>query len=341
MTDIHYFPRYSQRENFVTNNTLLLLLRLREYSRLRFEKFMESLCADEEFDIPLNGSWLGFRQQIGTGKSVVDGYISQDSVKIGVETKLVDFFDMDQLNKHLQMFGSEQHRILIMLSPSLNESSRGQLHTIRSKCAEKSVQLIYTTFENIVSKAKTCLSPHDEEMHALVEDFEDFCSDEGLLPRDQFTVFVPPCGQSYEHNIRFQLYHCPAAWNRRKTAYLGIYNDRSVRAIGRIAKIVYCTIDLQARTVIPLVEHGADTLTKDECDRLLGAAESAEQQAWDITHDTKFYLMDSLELTDFKKSTPRGIQGHRYVDLETVFGEERIPSTLPALAGALRTRSWQ
>src|SRR5450756_627971 len=99
MSDIHYFPRYSQRENVVTNNTLLLLLRLREYSRIRFEKFMESLCADEEQDIQLTTSWLRFRQQIGTGKSIVDGYIAQDSVKIGVETKLTETFDTAQLNK--------------------------------------------------------------------------------------------------------------------------------------------------------------------------------------------------------------------------------------------------
>ncbi len=34
MRAVHYFPRYSQRENAVTNNALLLLLRLHEFSRL-------------------------------------------------------------------------------------------------------------------------------------------------------------------------------------------------------------------------------------------------------------------------------------------------------------------
>jgi hypothetical protein len=88
MSEIHYFPRYSQPENVVTNNTLLLLLRLREYSRFKFEKFMESLCGDE--DVQLASSWLRFQQQKGTGKSIVDGFIAQDSVKIAVETKLME-----------------------------------------------------------------------------------------------------------------------------------------------------------------------------------------------------------------------------------------------------------
>jgi hypothetical protein len=246
MSDIHYFPRYSQRENVVTNNTLLLLLRLREYSRIRFEKFMESLCADEDRDIQLTTSWLRFRQQIGTGKSIVDGYIAQDSVKIGVETKLTDAFDTIQLNNHLALFGMEQHKVLILLSPSLSDAAKLQLDDVRRSALEANIKLIATTFENVVVKAKDCLSPHEEEMRSLVEDFEDFCSGENLLPRDNFTIFVPPCGQSFEHNIRLSLYHCPAAWSRRKTKYLGVYTERSIRAIGRIAKVIACTINLSA-----------------------------------------------------------------------------------------------
>jgi hypothetical protein len=46
MSEVHYFPRYTQTENFVTNNTLLLLLRLREYSRFEFEKFMGKICGE-------------------------------------------------------------------------------------------------------------------------------------------------------------------------------------------------------------------------------------------------------------------------------------------------------
>ena len=95
MTEIHYFPRYSQPENFVTNNTLLLLLRLNQYNRLKFQVFMGKLCEDQE--LQLSTSWLHFRQQRGTGRSVLDGFISQDSLKIAVETKLTDVFDPVQL----------------------------------------------------------------------------------------------------------------------------------------------------------------------------------------------------------------------------------------------------
>ena len=59
MRSIHYFPRYSQRENTVTNNTLLLLLRLMEASRIKFEEFITRLAGDA--DLEFSPQWLRHR----------------------------------------------------------------------------------------------------------------------------------------------------------------------------------------------------------------------------------------------------------------------------------------
>jgi hypothetical protein len=107
MSGIHYFPRYSQPENFVTNNTLLFLLRLHQYNRFKFETFVERLCANSDEDIQLGSTSLEFSQQKSSGKSVVDGFISQESIKIAVETKLFDQFSPTQLKNHLAIFGNE------------------------------------------------------------------------------------------------------------------------------------------------------------------------------------------------------------------------------------------
>ncbi len=72
MTQIHYFPRYSQRENFETNNTLLLLHRLYDYNRFRFEKFLSSLLRDAATEAGNDFSLgLQINQQVGTGESVM------------------------------------------------------------------------------------------------------------------------------------------------------------------------------------------------------------------------------------------------------------------------------
>jgi hypothetical protein len=337
MGEVHYFPRYSQPENVVTNNTLLLLLRLREYSRFKFEKFMQMLCADE--DLQLAGSWLRFQQQKGTGKSVVDGFIAQDSVKIAVETKLTETFDPVQLENHLAVFGAEEHKLLILLSPSLGEIPGQQLAAVREHATPRNIQVVHTSFEDIVAKARGCLSPHDEEMAALVDDYEAFCSDLDLLPRDEYTLFVPPCGQSFADNEDFRLYYCPATWSRRNARYLGVYKDKRVRAIGRISKVVPGNVALDARRVTVLPE-GTQGLTAEEQERVLGATEKAQTRGWDISTGHKFYLCDAMEETAFKKTSPGGIMGHRYFDLETVLGG-KLPNSLAALAERLRQHTWE
>ena len=253
MSEIHYFPRYSQPENVVTNNTLLLLLRLREYNRFKFEKFMEMVCGDE--DVQLASSWLRFQQQKGTGKSVVDGFIAQDSVKIAVETKLTEAFDPAQLENHLAMFGTEQHKLLILLSPSLGALSTSQLALVRESAKPRNIQVLHTSFEDVLEKARRCLSEHDEEMIALVDDYEAFCSDLGLLPRDEYRLFVPPCGESFADNEHFRLYYCPATRSHRKAKYLGIYAGKQVRAVGRIVKVLACDVDPSSGTVKVLADE--------------------------------------------------------------------------------------
>jgi hypothetical protein len=155
-------------------------------------------------------------------KSILDGFIAQDSIKIAVETKLTEAFDPIQLENHLAVFRDEQHKLLILLSPSLGAISSSQLALVREGAMSRNIQVIHTSFENIVEKARNCLSEHDEEMLALVIDYESFCSDMDLLPRDEYTLFVLPCGQSFVANERFRLYYCPVTWSRRKAKYLGV-----------------------------------------------------------------------------------------------------------------------
>jgi hypothetical protein len=338
MSDIHYFPRYSQPENVVTNNTLLLLLRLLHYNRLKFERFMEGLCAEQE--VQLAGSWLQFRQQIGTGSSIVDGFIAQGSIKIAVETKRTGAFDAVQLENHLKLFGTEQNKLLILLSPSLGETAAQQLALFRDRAMSRTVQVVHTSFEDIIKECRDCLSEHDEEMLALVDDYESFCSHERLLPKDQYTMYTPPCRLSLAANMQFFLYYCPVARSVRQAKYLGIYANRRVQAIGQIAKIVACDMNVEDETVT--VADEAQHITQDEKLRILGAGREALQRDWNISAGYKFFLCDKLEETDFRKKTPRGIMGPRYIELNDVLGRSvPIPNDLRELARLLRQHKWK
>ncbi|MXW81775.1 MAG: hypothetical protein F4Z57_22875 [Gemmatimonadetes bacterium] len=330
MTQISYFPRYSQRENIVTNNTLLMMSRLYDYNRLKFGKFLAEL-GDETSGIAENLD-LQFTQQKGTGASVVDGFIAQESMKIVIETKLEDSnFSLDQLRRHSLAFGGENHRLLVLLSPGPTGPFRDVLEGIRQE-----IPTLHTTFERVLVAAEKCLSAHDEEMLAVLADFEAFCSSENLLPRDKFTMFTPPCGQSFDDNVEYDLYYCPQSWNRRASRFLGIYANKSVRRIGRITKIVACNIDIEQGTVVP--DEGE--IVEEECRRILGAALSARDRGWDISDNCKFYLCDEMVETDFRKISSGGIQGHRYFDLGEVLKRKELPN-IAEIGELLKCRTWE
>jgi hypothetical protein len=172
-------------------------------------------------------------------------------------------------------------------------------------------------------------------MHALVTDYEAFCSDQDLLPVDKWTLFVPPCGLSHEINTADRLYFCPASWSRRKARYLGVYYNKVVRHIGTITKVVQCEVkdgDVTSETM---------QLTADERQRIVHASRTAtDRLGWDLATGTQFFLCDDMCDTLFEKSSPGGIMGHRYFDLRDYL-PGAVPTQLAEIAEYLRSHQWE
>lgn len=117
MADVHYFPRYTQRENFVTNNTLLLFQRLYDYNLRKFGRFLMEL--DENLESYSGRLGVHITQQTRTGNSVPDGFIIQHPLKIIVETKMSEGFSESQLRRHLETNSNQElsDLVLMLLSP--------------------------------------------------------------------------------------------------------------------------------------------------------------------------------------------------------------------------------
>lgn len=332
MTQITQFPRYSQKENWGTNHTLLLMRRLYEFNPSKFRLFLEKL-GDESADIAPH---LGvvFGQQIRGQESIPDGGFMQESVKVIVETKTGTPFDRDQIRRHLDGLKKVEHGLLILLSPTVEQIPNVELTT-----GDK--PLLPTTFANVIKCAQECLADHDEEMMSVVDDFEAFCSEEGLLPRDDFMLMMVPCGHTYEVNKKCHLYYYPANSPHRNTGYLGIYTNKSIRRIGEIKKRVECTVDLKAGRVIT-DDLDTDDLDTDDLEkyerRILNAAQAEKNRGGDISHDHKFYICDKLVPTDFKKNSAGGLRNCRYLDLGTYFDGD-LPS-VEEIANRLKNESW-
>lgn len=339
MSGVFYFARYSQRENFATNNTLLLMYRLYETSRRRYQAFLANLL-DEKADAPIAALGLQLSQQEPSSKSVLDGFLYQSAVRIGIEAKAPGArFDRKQLLNHLSRFDATGSGYLLLLRSDQVDLTDSHWNELHDEAAKKRVIVTSITFQQIIDSFRECLRSHDDELLELIEDFEGFCSQENLLGTDESTVFVPPCGQSFDINVRHSLYFCPSDWSRRSVRYLGIYRDKSVQFVGRIAKIASC--EMAGRNLVG--RDGGDLqLSESERSRVLAAmADAKEHNGWDISDGHKFFLCDELTKTAFRKRSRGGIMGHRYIDLRTYLPSSRKQMTLQEIAAALSGQTWE
>jgi hypothetical protein len=161
VTNVFYFARYSQRENFATNNTLLLMYRLYEISRRRFQEFLTKLL-DETADAPIAALGLQMSQQEPSGKSILDGFLYQSAVRIGIEAKGLGVeFDKAQLLNHLGRFdrsGSGYGELLLRMSLHFDGSMcgvgpsrrvRGQSILCQTRSAQKAVPQVTASFTRL------------------------------------------------------------------------------------------------------------------------------------------------------------------------------------------------
>jgi hypothetical protein len=337
VTNVFYFARYSQRENFATNNTLLLMYRLYETSRRRFQEFLTKLL-DETADAPIAALGLQMSQQESSGKSVLDGFLYQSAVRIGIEAKAPRAeFDKRQLLNHLERFDDSGSGYLLLLRPDKADLTDEAWRELHDEAKKKRVIVSSITFQQIIESFRDCLRPHDDELHELIHDFESFCSEHDLLGTDDVTIFVPPCGQSFDINVKHKLYFCPSDWSRRKVRYLGIYREKTVQYIGEISKVVHCEL---VGGALLKAGGGHPSLSSFEEARILGAMSDAGKAAgWDITTGHKFFLCDDLVPTDFRKSDRGGIMGHRYLNLQGYLAgrKKMVP---PEIAVELTGKTW-
>ncbi len=176
MSKLHYFQRYSQAENVVTNNTLLLFSRLYAQSAQRFEAFLADLLENEPPEIGVRFT----QQRTGSGGTVPDGLLEQRSFKVIIETKLHSKPEVEQLARHLEGFEGEGRHVLLLLTPE--RPSTEKLRELQTATRERNehrglrIEAVSTTFRRVIQSYRDVLAAHDHEMQELLEDYEDFCA---------------------------------------------------------------------------------------------------------------------------------------------------------------------
>ena len=204
------------------------------------------------------------------------------------------------------------------------------------------VETVFTTFRQIIHSYGGALAAHDTEMRELLEDYEDFCATfrKGeLLPRDEYTMRAVPCSKTFEDNVRLALYYQPEMKPSRAHRYLGIYDDKQVRYIGRVKKVV------RARLMGGKLKSEDASLTQQEEDRIREAIEKASNvPGYDVATGHEFYLAEPepLRETSFEKVSPGGLRDQCYFDLadELDLNDREPLPPVEEIAERLNGRIW-
>ena len=335
MSRVSYFQRFSQPENHATNNTLLVLRYFYQSSPFKLQRLLTSLL---EVDMSIG---LSFEQQIQGEASVPDALISQEPLRIFVETKRYGKLDTVQIRNHCESIAKDgRHRgdVLIGLSKELvGEADR---KAMLAEAAARGIIFVNITFSQIVEALKAQCADFERELLAIVEDYETYLTEEGLLDDRNRYLLIFPCGTSIAENAKFAIYYEPPARRLKKGyRYIGVYNKKTVAYVGVV----------QAIAVAAFAENGTVSFTEemgrltDEQKERVKATVTATPYYELAANPHRYYLVDEFAPTSARKVSSGGIMGHRYLELSKLAGSynPKQDYTSAELAAILALAIWE
>ena len=322
MTGVTRFPHYHQAENVVTNHAMVMLRLLYDVSPKLLEALLQALCAGEVTVGPR------FSQQISGTYSVPDGLVSQEPFAVFVETKLSSAINVDQLRRHCRTIvdrlpGRKGSFLISLTSGQSGQAIPGE---VAKMAQEHGITVVPATFGELVSQIAE-LPVTDLVLRETLQEFTDFIFAQGLVPRQQQFMVATLTGVSWRENVQYGVYYEPidrnAKWQR--AAFLGLYHDKQVSHIGRIIIAVPVMRDETGEMAFDTPELG--TLDETHRKAIVGVIAAAQKYYPDLEDGKhRYYVVDAFTPIDFRKTSPGGMMGHRYFDIEQIGGKRLLSS---------------
>lgn len=329
MSAVSHFQRFAQRENHVTNNTLLVLRHLYQISPAKLEAVLHSLLGDTQVELGVQ-----FDQQITGSESVPDALIYQRAWRVYVETKVGPALDDDQIERHVaSIAATKDDGVAVLLGLTSGDVAGPQSEALAKMARQSNITFKWITFVELVEALQQQCAEYETTLTAIVEDYVDYLRSQGLLDARDDWILVVPCGQSYEENRRFGLYYDgvnrPSRNGRR---YLGIYKDKAVSLIGDIVAVLVCSY-AEGQVIVDAIEFG------DKSPEYVASIKSVieETKYYDLKSAThRYFVTSGLHETAIRKSTPSGIQGPRYLKISDLIGRRAKGLSTEQLAETLK-----
>lgn len=327
MPKIHYFQRYSQPENAVTNNTLQLLARIYNYSPLKLSQLLTDLLGDESIEI---GVEIG--QQSRGKQSVPDAHLIQRSFKILVEAKVDSGINFDQLIRHSKSFTDEKKKILLLLTVA--KAPNDLIERIHIHLQPEGVIFKNITYEDICKSASGLFLAHETDIKEIVDDYLEYCSDLRLIDYSSYFMRITPCGDTHRLNRKYAIYYMPSDRGYSKHKFVGIYKNKKVDSFFEIDAVFDIEYDGSKLTEAFVEERNTDEYDQKIIDMIIEAKTECGHL---VNTGHRFFCGKEIYETEYIKESSGGIMGARFHNMKEV---AKSYQSLGELAQILRTVKW-
>ena len=172
-------------------------------------------------------------------------------------------------------------------------------------------------------------------MQDVLNDYFNYCRNDGLITVSDAWRYMrmPLSGATFDFNVKNNIYYCNIDRGFRPHEYVGLYKNKSVRAIGKICAVI------TAERVDSEIEYKAEMgeLTEERKDTVRIALEDKESHGW--YDQCRYFIVEKFYDTDFKKITPKAPMGTRVFDLSQILELDELPDT-KTIAEILKSKSW-
>ena len=341
MSSISYFQRYSQRENHLTNNILLMLRHLYRDSPTNFANTITKLT-DKKCNVGIE-----FQQQVAQrNRFCYDGSMIQHPIDITIETKRLPKLNRQQIEDYVKEISyvrgptyAQLDGVAILVGLTTREIDQTEYDYLSRFAKERNVHFAALSFQRLLDILKEACVDNTSNLAEIYHDFEEYLLEEGVLEKDIMKAF--PCGGTLEFNKRHRMYTVGADTTRYINArFVGFYHDKCISHIGEVMKIVEGTYRSQTRNfeVCEILSPGGDALDSDEINRIRSMNDDHKELA---DHCFRYFLLGDVFSTTFRKETPYALQRVKnFVLSDWVDDYQNGESTVKDVALALSDKNW-
>ena len=194
------------------------------------------------------------------------------------------------------------------------------------------------TFEQLVEAMEDIIDDRDTEIISVLDDFKKYCFDEKLIPDGHKWMRAIVAGTTFQDNMDLNLFYDQEARKFSEHGYIGLYKDKSIRAIGRLKKTI---IAVEVEGKMTYRAESGEAPTPDEICRINEAIHRAEDYGYNLrTISHRYFMVEKFYPIDFRKSSKNPIQKSKFFNLADMFGYKTMPDT-EKIAADLNGRTWE